>query len=217
VKRQAGGRSVKTIRVMIADDHLLFRQGVASVIKQEADMEVIGEASTGTQAVEYYPVFRPDVSLIDLVMPGLDGVDVIRELCRIDARARIIVLSTYDTHEDIERALTAGALGYLVKDVSAHELIGAIRSVHAGMRRVSPTVAGKLAERHQQVRLTMRELEILRLVVEGKANKQIAAALHVSEETVKSHVANLVGKLGAANRTEAVAVAIRRGLVRLPT
>jgi len=207
---------MKTIRVMIADDHVLFRQGVATVIKQEADMQVVAEASTGTQAVEYYSAFKPDVSLIDLVMPGLEGTEVIRELRRVDARAKIIVLSTYDTHEDIEKAMSAGARGYLLKDVLAHELIGAIRGVHRGSRRVSPTVAAKLADRYQQVRLTMRELEILRLVAEGKANKEISAALQVSEETVKSHVANLLGKLGVANRTEAAAVAIRRGLVRVP-
>jgi len=208
---------MKMIRVMIADDHLLFRQGVASVIKQEADMQVVAEASTGTQAVEHYSAFNPDVSLIDLAMPDLEGTDVIRELCRIDGRAKIIVLSTYDTHEDIEKALRAGARGYLVKDVLANELIAAIRGVHAGSRRVSPTVAAKLAERYQQVRLTMRELEILRLVAEGKANKEIAVALRLGEETVKSHVANLLGKLGVANRTEAAAVAIRRGLVRVPS
>jgi two-component system NarL family response regulator len=157
---------MKTIRVMIADDHVLFRQGVATVIKQEADMQVVAEASTGTQAVEYYSAFKPDVSLIDLVMPGLEGTEVIRELRRVDARAKIIVLSTYDTHEDIEKAMSAGARGYLLKDVLAHELIGAIRGVHRGSRRVSPTVAAKLADRYQQVRLTMRELEILRLVAE---------------------------------------------------
>ncbi len=205
---------MKTIRVMIADDHLLFRQGVASVIAQEADMQVIAEASTGTQAVEHYSIFRPDVCLIDLVMPGMGGIEVIREICRIDARAKIIVLSTYDTHEDIEKALSAGARGYLVKDVLVCELIGAIREVYGGSRHVSPTVAVKLADHYQQVRLTMRELETLRLIAEGKANKEIAATLQVSEETVKSHVANLLAKLGVANRTEAAAVAIRRGLVR---
>jgi two-component system NarL family response regulator len=206
---------MKTIRVMIADDHVLFRQGVACVINQEADMQVIAEASNGTQALEHYSAFQPDVSLIDLVMPGVDGIEVIRRLCRIDARAKIIVLSTYDTHEDIEKALSAGARGYLVKDVLANELIGAIRGVYGGSRRVSPSVAVKLAERYQQVRLTMRELETLRLVAEGKANKEIAAELQVSEETIKSHVANLLGKLGVVNRTEAVGVAIRRGLVRV--
>ncbi len=208
---------MKAIRVMIADDHVLFRQGVASVINQEADMRVIAEASTGTQALEHYSAFKPDVSLIDLVMPELGESKLFGSFARIDAGARIIVLSTYDTYEDIEKALAAGARGYLVKDVLAYDLINAIRAVYAGSRRTSPIVSVKLAERFQQVRLTMRELETLRLVAEGKANKEIAATLHVSEETVKSHVANLLGKLGVANRTEATAVAIRRGMVRVPS
>jgi len=206
---------MKTIKVMIADDHVLFRQGVASVIAQERDMQVIAEASTGPQAVEHYAAFRPDVSLIDLVMPGMDGIDVIRELRRVDARAKIVVLSTYDTDEDIARALAAGARGYLVKNVLADELIRAIRDVSRGSNRVSSSVAAKLAERYQQVRLTMRELEVLRLAAEGRSNKDIAATLRLGEETVKSHISSLLSKLGVANRTEAVAAAIRRGLVRV--
>jgi DNA-binding NarL/FixJ family response regulator len=206
---------MKTIRVMIADDHVLFRQGVASVIAQEVDMEVIAEASTGTQAVEQYSALRPDVCLIDLVMPGLAGIDVIQQIFRIDARAKTIVLSTYDTDEDVEKAMSAGARGYLVKDVLARELIGAIRSVNEGSRHFSPSVAVKLAGRYQKVRLTMRELEILRFVADGKANKEIANTLQVGEETVKSHVANILAKLGVSNRTEAAGVAIRRGLVGL--
>lgn len=206
---------MKAIDVMIADDHALFRQGVASVVNQETDMRVVAEASDGAQAVEQYSAFRPDVSLIDLVMPGQGGIEVIRELRRLDARARIIVLSTYDTHDDIEKALSAGARGYLLKDVSAHDLTGAIREVHSGKTRVAPTVAVKLAENYQQVRLTMRELEILRLTAEGKANKEIAAMLCISEDTIKMHLRNLYRKLGVNNRTEATAAGIRRGLVRV--
>ncbi len=208
---------MKTIQVMIADDHALFRQGVASVINQEADMSVVAEASTGPQAVEHYSAFNPDVALIDLGMPGQSGIEVIRELCRIDAGARTIVLSTYDTHEDIEKAFIAGARAYLLKDVTAHDLIAAIREVYAGRTRVAPTVAAKLAEGYQHVRLTMRELEILRLVAEGNANKEIGARLNVSEDTVKMHARNLFRKLGVTNRTEATAVGIRRGLVRVPS
>jgi two-component system NarL family response regulator len=208
---------MKTIQVMIVDDHALFRQGVTTVINQEPDIHVVAEASNGSEALDQYSTLKPDVSLIDLVMPGQGGIDVIRDLCHIDPRAKIIVLSTYDTHEDIEKALSAGARGYLLKDVLAHDLIEAIRAVHSGRTRVAPTVAAKLADRYEHVRLTMRELEILRLVAEGKANKEISDTLHVSGDTVKTHITSLLGKLGAANRTEATIIGIRRGLVRVPS
>jgi two-component system NarL family response regulator len=202
-------------RVVIADDHALFRQGVATVINQEAGLEVVAEAADGAEAVRLYETHRPDVMLLDLRMPRLDGLEAVIRIREQDADARLIILTTYDTDEDIERALRAGAKAYLLKDASAEELVQCIRDVCAGHTRVAPAVAAKLAQRFTQVQLTVREYAVLRLLALGSSNRDIARELFISEGTVKVHITHLFEKLGVANRTEAITVAVRRGLVRL--
>ena len=210
-------KAPEMIRVLIADDHALFRRGVASVINQEADLQVVAEAGDGLAAIECYEKHAPDVVLVDLSMPGMSGLDVIRRLKALDPNAHLIVLTTYDTDEDIDVALSAGAQAYLLKDVVADELCKVIRDVRAGKIRVAPAVAAKLAERYQRVHLTPRELEMLRLVADGKSNKELASILHISEGTVKVHLSNLFDKLGVGSRTEAIAAGMKRGLIRPPS
>jgi two-component system NarL family response regulator len=204
-------------RVAIADDHVLFRQGVATVIEREGDLQVVGEANDGEEAVACYRKLRPDVMLLDLVMPKLDGFEALLRIRHTDPAARLIMLTTYDTDEDINRVLRAGAKAYLLKDATASELVRCIRDVYAGKIRVAPEVAAKLADRFTQVQLTVRELSVLRLVAEGLNNRMIGEKLRISEGTVKVHVAHLFDKLGARSRTDLVAIAVRKGLVRMNT
>jgi DNA-binding NarL/FixJ family response regulator len=200
---------------MIADDHTVLRDGLAAIIEQEPDMDVVAEVGDGRQAVELWKKQRPDITLMDLRMPGLEGVDAIYEIRAADPNARIIVLTTFDGDEDIYRALRAGAKSYLLKDVSREELFQCIRDVHAGKTFVPPAVAAKLAERLPGDELSPRELEVLRLLAEGKPNKLIGVAMSITEVTVKSHVQSLFKKLNVLSRTEAIAVANRRGLLHL--
>jgi two-component system NarL family response regulator len=202
-------------RVAIADDHVLFRQGVATVIEREDDLEIVGEASDGEEAVACYRKLRPDVMLLDLVMPKLDGFEALLRIRHMDPAAKLIMLTTYDTDEDINRVLRAGAKAYLLKDATAAELVRCIRDVCAGKIRVAPEVAAKLADRFTQVQLTVRELSVLRLVAQGLNNRAIGEKLHISGGTVKVHVAHLFDKLGARSRTDLVAIAVRKGLVRM--
>lgn len=202
-------------RVLIADDHALMRNGVANLLNQEADLEVVAEAADGEAAVEAFARHLPDVTLVDLRMPRLEGVEVVRRIREAHPGARLIILTTYDTDEDIDRALQAGARAYLLKDVSAEDLLACIRAVLRGETYVAPAVAARLAERGARVQLTPRELGVLRELAVGRANKEIAAGLGISEGTVKVHLAHLFDKLGVSSRTEAIAVAVRRGLVRL--
>lgn len=202
-------------RVLVVDDHALFRTGVANIINQEADLRVVAEASNGAEAVEAFDRHRPDVTLLDLRMPIMEGVEAVRRIREIDALARVIVLTTYDTDEDIARALRAGAKAYVLKDITANGLVTCIHDVLDGKTYLAPAAAAKLAEGVTRVQLTPRELATLNLLADGKANKEIAAALGISERTVKTHLGNLFGKLGVTSRTEAVKVATRRGLVRL--
>ncbi|MFP5379158.1 MAG: response regulator [Vicinamibacteria bacterium] len=202
-------------RVLIADDHALMRNGVANLLNQEADLEVVAEAADGEAAVEAFARHLPDVTLVDLRMPRLEGVEVVRRIREAHPGARLIILTTYDTDEDIDRALQAGARAYLLKDVSAEDLLACIRAVLRGETYVAPAVAARLAERGARVQLTPRELGVLRELAVGRANKEIAAGLGISEGTVKVHLAHLFDKLGVSSRTEAMAVAVRRGLVRL--
>jgi two-component system NarL family response regulator len=204
-------------RVAIADDHVLFRQGVATVIEREGDLQVVGEANDGEEAVACYRKLRPDVMLLDLVMPKLDGFEALLRIRHTDPAARLIMLTTYDTDEDINRVLRAGAKAYLLKDATASELVRCIRDVWAGKTRVAPEVAAKLADRFTQVQLTVRELSVLRLVAQGLNNRMIGEKLRISEGTVKVHVAHLFDKLGARSRTDLVAIAVRKGLVRMNT
>jgi two-component system NarL family response regulator len=201
--------------VLLVDDHALLRTGVANIINQEPDLRVVAEAGDGLEAIDAYERHRPDVTLLDLRMPVMEGVEVVRRIRERDPAARVIVLTTYDTDDEIARALKAGAKAYALKDISADDLIGCIRDVLAGKTYIAPAAAAKLAEGVARVQLTPREMAALKLVADGKANKEIATALDISERTVKTHLAHLFEKLGATSRTEAVKVATRRGLVRL--
>ena len=204
------------IRVLIADDHGVVREGLVSMIRRnKADMTVVGEAGTGREAVELWNEHRPDVTLLDLRMPELDGVDVIKEIRATDEKARIIVLTTFDGDEDIYRAIQAGAKGYLLKDVPREALMDSIRRVHAGETSVPVHLVAKLADRVSGETLSKREIEVLKLMAQGKSNKEIASALFISEGTVKSHGKAIFAKMNVTSRTEAVADATRRGLLRL--
>ncbi len=217
MRKQQTQREAQTarIRVLLVDDHPVVREGVAAMIAQQSDMEVVGEASDGSEAVALYARHRPDVALIDLRMPGVDGVTTIERIRSAHPEARVVVLTTYDTDDDITRGLRAGASGYLLKDLPRGDLLRGIRDVHAGRTSVAPAVAARLAERVTQPLPTDRELEVLRLVAEGRSNKEIAADLFVTEGTVKVHLTNLFAKLRVASRTEAIAAGVRRGLVRM--
>jgi DNA-binding NarL/FixJ family response regulator len=202
-------------RVLLVDDHALFRTGVANIINQERDLHVVAEAGDGFQAVEEFERGRPDVVLLDLRMPRMEGVEAVQRIRERDPNAKVIVLTTYDTDEDISRALRAGAKAYVLKDISADALIRCIRDVLVGKTYIAPAAAAKLAEGVARVQLTPRELATLRLMADGKANKEIATALGISERTVKTHLGHLFDKLAVTSRTEAIKVATRRGLVRL--
>lgn len=201
--------------VLLVDDHALLRTGVANIINQEPDLHVVAEAGNGVEAVAAYERYRPDVALLDLRMPVMEGVEAVRLIRERDPQARVIVLTTYDTDEEIARALRAGAKAYVLKDISADDLIQCIRDVLAGKTYLAPAAAAKLAEGVTHVQLTPRELSTLRLMADGKSNKEIASELGISDRTVKTHLGHLFEKLGVTSRTEAVKVATRRGLVRL--
>jgi two-component system NarL family response regulator len=203
------------IRVLIADDHGVVREGLVSLIKRnKAHMIVVGEASNGREAVELWKQERPDVTLLDLRMPELDGVEVIKEIRASDKGARIIVLTTFDGDEDIYRAIQTGAKGYLLKDVPREALMDSIRRVHAGETSVPLQLVAKLADRISGETLSDREIEVLKLMAQGKTNKEIATALFITEGTVKSHGKSIFSKMNVSNRTEAVAEATRRGFLR---
>ena len=202
-------------RVLVVDDHALLRTGVANIINHDPGLQVIAEAGNGREAVDAFVRWRPDVTLMDLRMPEMEGVDAIRRIRAVDPQARVVVLTTYDADEDIARALEAGAKAYILKDIGAEALVACIRDVLAGKTYLAPSAAAKLAERVTQVQLTPRELGTLRLMADGHSNKEIASALSISERTVKTHLGHLFEKLGVTSRTEAVRVATRRGLVRL--
>jgi len=202
-------------RVLLVDDHALLRTGVANIINQESDLHVVAEAGNGVDALAAYDRHRPDVTLLDLRMPVMEGVEVVRRLRERDPGARVIVLTTYDTDDEISRALRAGAKAYVLKDISADALVACIRDVLAGKTYLAPAAAAKLAEGVTRVQLTPRELSTLRLMADGKANKEIAQELGISDRTVKTHLGHLFEKLGVTSRTEAVKIATRRGLVRL--
>ena len=204
-----------TIRILIADDHPMIRAGLNASINPEADLSVVAVASNGEQAVEMFREHQPDITLMDLRMPGTGGVAAIRAIRKEFPQAKIIVLSTYQGDEDIFRALEAGAATYLLKDTLAEKMIGVIREVASGGRPILPEVAQRLTSRMFQGVLTAREMEVLHLMATGKRNKEIAGDLGISDETVQGHVKNILAKLSVHDRTEAVAVAIRRGIVHL--
>lgn len=203
------------ISLLVVDDHLIFRLGLIQSIQSEPDMTVVGEAATGPQAVQMYQQLRPDIVMMDLRLPMMDGVETTAAICQKFPDARIIVLTTYEGHEDIYRALQAGACAYLVKSVLRDELVRAIRTVHSGRSYLPNEVAVRLAQRQASPDLSARELEILELIVKGGSNKEIGAKLHIAEVTVKVHVRHLLGKLKVSDRTQAVTAAIQRGIVHL--
>lgn len=202
------------IKILIADDHPFFVDGLAANVEAEPDMVVVARASDGREAVARAREQRPDVILMDLRMPLMNGVEAIREILREAPERRIIVLTTYDGDEDIHRALKAGAKAYLLKDVFREELLAAVRSVHSGKRHIPAHVAGRLAERMGAEELTDREVEVLRLVAAGRSNREIGEALSIAEGTVKAHVNNILNKMGANDRTHAAMLALQRGLFR---
>lgn len=204
------------IRILVADDHAIVRQGLVALLEQEPDLSVVAQASDGQEAVTMFCQHLPDVVLMDLRMPQMDGVAAITAICAEEfANARIVVLTTYDGDEDIYRGLRAGAKGYVLKDAEPDQLFAAIRTVFAGKKFIPPTVGAKLAERMENPQLSARELEVIRLIVEGNSNPQIATLLHISESTVKFHINNILCKLGVSDRTKAVISALKRGIVSL--
>lgn len=205
----------QSIKIMIVDDHPVVREGLSRIIVSESGMEVIAEAGTGAEALTQYRKLRPDVVLLDMRMPEMTGIQTIEAIRKEFSNARIIVLSTYDLEEDIYQSLQAGARGYILKDSPRNELLASIRRVHAGERVIPPNIATRLAERIGGNELTAREFEVLKLIVSGKSNKQIGDDLGISEGTVKSHVNNILDKLGVTDRTQAVSVALKRGIVHL--
>jgi two-component system NarL family response regulator len=207
--------SVERISVLIADDHVTVREGLAAIIGRQPDMVVAGEAAHGRDAVELWRKHHPDVALLDLRMPVLDGVGAIEEIRRQDALARVIVLTTFDTDADISRAIKAGAKGYLLKDAPREELVECIRRVHSGETSIPPALVAKLAAGISSEALTGRELEVLTLVSRGRSNKEIGVNLYISETTVKSHLRSIFSKLNVLSRTEAIAAGSRRGLIQL--
>ena len=207
--------SDNTIRIMVIDDQAVVRQGFVALINTVTDMSVIAEGTNGRQAIELYRLHRPDVSLMDLRMPEMGGVEAIAAIRKEFPDARLIVLTTFDGDEDIYRSLQAGAQGYLLKDMFFEELEDAIRKVHSGSRRIPAQVAERLAERMGGSDLTGREIEVLEQIVAGHSNKAIANRLNITEATVKSHINSILSKLGVSDRTQAATTALQRGLVHL--
>jgi DNA-binding NarL/FixJ family response regulator len=203
------------LRIMVVDDHEVVRSGLAAIINRHPRMDVVGEAADGSAAVTMFRELKPDVVLMDLKLPVLTGWEATARIRHEFPAARILVLTTLEGDEDIQRALKAGALGYLLKDTPSRLLLTAIESTHAGTRVLSPEAGRSLAERYVYGELTERELHVLNQIVAGKSNKEIASDLNVSESTIKGHVSNLMSKLGASDRTSAVTIALRRGLLEL--
>ena len=201
------------IRVLVGEDHNVVRQGLVALLKTVTDMKVVGEPSDGKQAVDFFRQHQPDVTIMDLRLPLMSGVEAITAIRREFPAARVIVLTTFDGDEDIYRALQAGARGYLLKDMSGDDLMDAIRTVHAGKSRIPAAVAQRLADRMIGPDLTARELDVLKLIVAGKSNKEIGQDLFISEATVKTHINNLLSKLGVSDRTQATTTALQRGIV----
>ena len=201
------------IRILTVDDHPLLREGIAAVLGSESDLALVAQASNGREAIEQFRVHRPDVTLMDLQMPEMNGVDAILGIRKDFPDARIIVLTTYGGDAQAVRAFDAGACGYLLKSMVRKDLVETIRTVHGGKKRIPPEIALEMAEHHSDDSLTQREIEVLLEVAAGNSNKMIASRLAVSEETVKAHMKNILSKLGANDRTHAVTIALKRGII----
>ncbi len=209
------GTRNSSIRILTVDDHALLREGIAALVNAESDMEIVAEASTGQEALEKFRLYRPEVTLMDLQMPTMSGIDTIIGIRSEFPNARIIVLTTYGGDVQVVRALKAGARAYILKGHVHRELLDTIRAVHAGQKRIPPEVAAELAEHAAEDALSSREIDVLRLIACGNANKEIAAQLSIAEETVKGHISHILMKLGANDRTHAVTIGIKRGIIEL--
>ena len=203
------------IRILTVDDHPVLREGIAAVLASEQDMILVAEASNGRQAVEQFRTHHPDVTLMDVQMPEVNGIDAIVKIREEFPDARIIVLTTYTGDAQAARAFKAGAFGYLLKNMVRKELIDTIRTVHSGKKRIPPEIAVEMAQHHTDDALTGREIEVLREVAAGNANKMVAQRLNISEETVKAHMRSILSKLGANDRTHAVTIAVKRGIIEI--
>jgi DNA-binding NarL/FixJ family response regulator len=208
-------RDPSPIRILTVDDHALLREGIAALVNAESDMKLVAEACDGREAIEKFRSNRPDVTLMDLQMPALNGIEAIIGIRTEFPNARIIVLTTYTGDVQVLRALKAGARAYVLKGEVHRDLLETIRAVHAGQKRIPPEVAAQLADHAAEDDLTSRELDVLRLIATGNANKEIACQLSIAEETVKSHVTNILAKLGANDRTHAVTIGLKRGIIEL--
>ena len=206
---------VKQVTVLSVDDHPLLREGVAAIISSQPDMVLVGAAETGAEGIEKYREFRPDVTLMDLRLPDISGIEAIIAIRTVSPDARIVVLTTFEGDVEIERALKAGASGYLLKSMPPKQMVDAIRQVHAGKKLIPPEIAAHIAEHMSDDALSKRELEVLSHVAGGNRNRDIAEILFISEETVKVHLKHAMEKLGASDRTQAVAIAVRRGMIQL--
>ena len=207
--------AVARIRVLSIDDHPLLREGISAMIKSQPDMELVAEASNGREGIERFRQHQPDITLMDLRLPDMSGIEAMAAIRAEFPEARVIILTTFEGDVEIQRALEAGARGYLLKSMPPKELLDGIRQVHAGKKRIPPEIVAQLAEHLSDETLTTREVEVLRQVAGGNRNRDIAEHLFISEETVKVHVKHVMDKLGASDRTEAVAIAIRRGIIQL--
>jgi DNA-binding NarL/FixJ family response regulator len=203
------------IRILTVDDHPLLRKGIASLVNAEPDLKLVAEASNGKEAIDAFRAHQPDVTLMDLQMPSVDGIDAINAIRREFPDARIIVLTTYSGDTQVLRALKAGARGYILKGHVHRELLDAIRAVHAGQKRIPPEIAAQLADHAADDTLTQREIDVLQLIAAGNSNKLIADQLSIGEATVKSHVTNILSKLGANDRAHAVTIGLKRGIIEL--
>jgi DNA-binding NarL/FixJ family response regulator len=201
------------ITILCVDDHPLVRKGIAAILANEADLKLVAEAGSGQEAVDAFQASRPDVTLMDLRLPGMDGIEAAKQIRRIDPEAKILALTSYDGDQEIYRALEAGVRGYLLKEMVHTEIVRAIRVVHSGKRLMPPEVAERLSEHFPQVALTPREIEVLQHVAKGYGNKEIGVRLGTAAGTVKMHLQNILSKLGASDRTHAVTLAIRRGII----
>jgi len=208
-------KEANRIRVFSVDDHPLLHQGIAAVIRSQPDMQLVAEASNGREAIQRFREHKPDVTLMDLRLPDMNGIDAMIAIREEFPEARVIILTTFEGDVTIQRALEAGARAYVSKTMPPKELVEVIRQVHAGKKRIPPEIAAHLAEHYSDETLTDREVEVLQQIAQGNANRDIAGKLFISEETVKVHVKHIMEKLGAADRTQAVAIGVRRGIIQI--